>query len=283
MGASFALDKRRKLNKYAPPIPFLVLFLVGWLPLFFDEADYSGWPRLSIIVGTALGLSLLYVLTAYWIIHLRKSKPGPIFSSAIIACCVGISSGTLAQAVHDTWVDLRRDDWVELETHYELLPYEVRESDVLYTLNLDPHASDGLEPIRVSNEGPLIWPMERHASEGKTLWWWGFRCKLRNRSIHLLTNIRFDLSVAYAVPGSDAADAQTVHHVTIDRLAPNDEVQFLLGSTDPSHEIFVYKPAATAANVGQNPRHEILPLRTVPTGAVWDIPKYWMLLGPKES
>lgn len=96
-------------------------------------------------------------------------------------------------------------------------------------------------------------------------------------------NVSFDLPVRYFAHGSDTILTQTVHHVSIPRLAPNEEVQFLLASTDSTHEIFVYKAASLIADVGKEQGKKSLPIYTVPVKRIWDDAKYWMLLGPTES
>lgn len=270
-------------SRRTPPLAILALFCSAFLLLQFDEADFSGWFRLTAIWATTLGDCLLAVTATYSLIRLRKRPIGPIVSKSIyalglIACCWWLVDG-----IRDTRKALDPNRWLEVGTEYASFPFEVEQGQTFYTLNLDPKADDGLQLVEAMGTQRLLWPEDRRAAEGKKLVWWGWLCTVRNRGMHPLSDITFDTPVSYTYGSDPKPKDWAVHHASIPGLAPNESLKLLLGWSRQGVYVDVYKPKLIVARIGKETNARTLRIRLLPFDKFWDDEDYWFLSGPDET
>lgn len=265
------------------PTAIVALVCAALLPLYFDEKNFAGWMRLAEIWGSALGYCVLTAVTGYWINRLRKSKPGPILSKVVSAICLLICGWILILGVRDTRRALDPNRWLEIRVEYAHLPYEVEPGDTIYTLNLAPDATDGLEAIRTQPDQTVLWPDDHQSGRGRDPIWWGWHCTIQNRGMQTLSEISFDIPVEYSLrrPGAENVPDRTVHHVRIPTLAPNQSIHLLLGTTQEDWYIDVYKPQTVLARSGNAPGKHTLRTLWLPFDKMWDREDDWFLTGPE--
>jgi hypothetical protein len=219
---------------------------------------------------------------AYWLAHSNKGRSQPMLAKTIYAAWFGICCVILWSAVSDTRQAVDRDQWLEVGTQLIPLPFRLHAGESYYTLDLNPKANTGLQPISMPGTDLQLWPENRQASGGWLLWH-GVRCTIRNRGMVPLSSITFDARIRYKLKrrsDDDTTEESTIHHVIIPVLRPGDAVQVLLGTSRDDGYIYVYKPRKALAKLGG--QTQPTELRTVWTGGFepqWGI---WLLTGPRE-
>jgi len=263
-----------------PPIALIGVLVLAVSLLLFDEKDFSGWVRVSVIWATAVAFCLLTVATVYWIMRRPRLQPGATVSRTAYAACFVFCGWLLVQGVRNTEHALDPNRWLEISMQYARLPVEIEPGETFYTLNLDPEATGGLIRLEASGDKGLSWPETSRPVEDAL--WWGWRCSLRNRGMRSLSDISFDALVDYSkAEGHPVLNKDhALRHIQIPNLAPNADIELLLASVRDDLYVEVHKPKVVLARIGNETQPRYLHTHWLPFDKFWDGFDYWFLNGP---
>jgi hypothetical protein len=249
----------------------VVLIVLAMALLQLHEDWVSGWLRLSSILGIGIGWCLFAFVAAFSVNRLRRRRPGIAFSRCVWAACIVACSWVVILTARDFRRAIDPNQWIEVKRESIRLPFTINAKEIYYTLDLSSTNTDGLKEIEPPRDDGRLWPDNSTRAD----LWFGWLCSIRNRGMHSLTNVTFDIEV-------DPFRYSPVirHHVRLPSLASNQSVNLLLATDNHRAGFRVIKPDEASATVEGSQTRQILKITWVRIHDFQDDDEFLYVGGP---